>query len=382
MEGALNNYRSYEEESEAADTLFQKEVDKGFVHWAEDKTELVANPSAIGYIAKVRLGGTVKGRLVHDLRRSQVNSHISLKERLVLPRLKDAMEDALHLLETRTPNERVRFMSLDFSDAFKHLTVRENEYKYLSGRALGGYFVYRTVLFGVKTGPLVWGRVAALIARSTQALFHPSRCRLQIFVDDPLIVARGTEAELNSIFNIVLLWWLALGLKVAWTKGALGIEAEWIGAKLVINDSEGFVKVMVTAVKLEEWRGLLERLDTKPLVGHKPLQQFTGKMSWAAGFIPQLKPFVRMLYAALASIRENCKVRGKCTTGKSNLPFDGSSASYGAGGQKAPSLRSQQAPMQAGLLGGGGAVKLRAGQPVEVFAISWTAAEQRSRARS
>lgn len=98
------------------------------------------------------------------------------------------MEDALHLLETRAPNERVMFMSFDFSDAFKHLThltVRENEYRYLSGRALGGYFVYRTVLFGIKTGPLVWGRMAALIARSTQALFHSSRCRLQILLKTP-----------------------------------------------------------------------------------------------------------------------------------------------------------------------------------------------------
>ena len=62
-----------------------------------------------------------------------------------------------------------------------------------------------------------------------------------------------------------------------------------------------YVKVMVTTAKLEEWRVLLERLNTQPLVGRKPLQQFTGKMSWAAGFIPQLKPFVRMLYAALAT---------------------------------------------------------------------------------
>lgn len=238
---------------------------------------------------------------MHDLRRSQVNEHTTLKERLVLPRLKDALEDTLHFLETRTPNERVLYMSLDFSDAFKHLTVRENEYKYLSGSALGGFFVYKTVLFGIKTGPLVWGRMAALIARSTQALFHTSRCRLQIFVGDPLIVARTTTEQLNSIFNVVLLWWLTLGLKVAWTKGAIGAEAEWIGAKLTVDDQAGFVRVSVTAAKVEEWRVLLQWLDTRPLVGKKILQQFTGKMSWAAGFIPQLKPFVRMLYAAMAS---------------------------------------------------------------------------------
>lgn len=50
-----------------------------------------------------------------------MNSHVDLKERLVLPRLTDAMEDVLHLLETKRPEEKVKFMSLDFSDAFKAL---------------------------------------------------------------------------------------------------------------------------------------------------------------------------------------------------------------------------------------------------------------------
>lgn len=144
-----------------------------------------------------------------------------------------------------------------FSDAFKHLTVRGNEYRYLSG-SFGRLLRLRNSVVRGQDRPISLGKdIAALIARSTQ---HSSRCRLQIFVDDPLIVARGTEAQLNTIFNIVSLCccaqWLALGLKVAWSKGALGPEAEWIGAKLVINDCKGYVRVMVTASKLEEWRVL------------------------------------------------------------------------------------------------------------------------------
>lgn len=284
LEGALNNYKSYEEAKLAADELFRREVDMGFAQWSLSREELEQKygtlvPSAIGYISKTKLDGTVKGRLVHDLRRSMVNNHIELQERLVLPRLKDAMEDVLHLLETRLPGERVRFMSLDFSDAFKHLTVRDNERRFLSGRALGGFFMYRTVLIGIKTGPLVWGRMAALIARATQAMFHGDRCRLQVFVDDPLVVARGSEQQLANIFNIVLLWWLVLGLKVAWHKGTIGQKVEWIGAKLETNDQDSHVRVSVTPTKLAERRAMLEDLETKPLVSRKQLQQFTGKMS-------------------------------------------------------------------------------------------------------
>lgn len=306
LEGASENYKSYEEAKQEADTLFQKELNKDFVDWSPSRTELEQVhgplvPSAIGYISKVKLDGTVKGRLVHDLRRSGVNEHIEFEERLVLPRLKDALEDVLRLLEVKDPGEQVSFMSLDFSDAFKHLHVRPNERRFLAGSALGGWFVYKTVLFGIRTGPLVWGRTAALVARATQSLFHVDRCRLQVFVDDPLVVARGTTFQLADIFNTILMWWMSLGLKTAWKKGSTSPTAEWIGAKLTIDNTKLTVTVSVTAAKLNEWRLLCDTLETRPLVSRKPLQRFTGKMSWAAGFIPQLKPFVRMLHAALAS---------------------------------------------------------------------------------
>ena len=94
--------------------------------------------SAIGYIAKQRMDGTVKG---HDLRRSHVNERIEFEERLVLPRMKDALEDVLRLLEIKEGHEQVKFMSLDFADAFKHLQVRPNEMRFLSGTALGLFCV-------------------------------------------------------------------------------------------------------------------------------------------------------------------------------------------------------------------------------------------------
>lgn len=90
LDGALNNYKSYDEAKSAADELFRKELEKGFVQRAERREDLEVHygplvPSAIGYIAKIKFDGSVKGRLAHDLRRSQVNEHIELQERLLLP---------------------------------------------------------------------------------------------------------------------------------------------------------------------------------------------------------------------------------------------------------------------------------------------------------
>ena len=385
LEGASKNYKSYEESARAADALFQKEVDKGFVHWSKKRCELEATygplvQSAIGYIEKVKADGSVKGRLVHDLRRSSVNEHIELDERLVLPRMKDALEDVLRLLEVREPHEQVCFLSLDFSDAFKHLHVRLNEQRFLSGTALGGYFVYKTVLFGVRTGPLVWGRMAALVARSTQALFHSDRCRLQVFVDDPLLVARGTQQQLANIYTMVLLWWMILGLQIAWHKGTMGAEVEWIGARISVDNTSSTVTLTVTPEKLEDWRRLAEELDTRPPVSVKVLQKFAGKMSWASGFIPQLRPFVRMLYAALASKPASLRGQGLVYYKQIEPAMKWLRQLFGNYGSAGLERRVQAHARHQCRLDffvdaspwGGGAVQLQNGQPVRTLALTWT----------
>ena len=170
--------------------------------------------------------GTKKARLVHDLRRSRVNEFITCEERLVLPRIKDAEEDILKALEERRPSEKVEVWSLDFSDAFKQLPVRHQEKRFLAGRTLKGFFIYHTVLFGIKTGPLVWGRMAALIARLTQSAL--SKGSLQIYVDDPLLTLRGAAKEIEEEMARATLLWSLLGLKIAFHKGTRGTLTEWV----------------------------------------------------------------------------------------------------------------------------------------------------------
>ena len=57
--------------------------------------------SQMACIHSVRADGLEKYRLVVDLRRSSANSLVKLSERVVLPRLADASEDALLLLRSR-----------------------------------------------------------------------------------------------------------------------------------------------------------------------------------------------------------------------------------------------------------------------------------------
>lgn len=248
--GADGNYVSYEENKEDADALFAEEVAKGFAHWATDKEVLEQKygklvQSSIGVIVKYKKDQK-KVRLVHDLRRSGVNSTIKFSERLVLPRLRDLAEDVMVLMENRLPGERVALMSLDYKDAFKQMPVRRNEKRCLSGQAMGGYFIYHAVLFGVRTGPLVWARMAALVGRISQSMFRSLRSRIQLYVDDPMVTMRGTQEQIHDMCDKILLLWTLLGLQISWGKGARGCNAEWIGANVYIDNECNEMTLAIT----------------------------------------------------------------------------------------------------------------------------------------
>ena len=305
LQGAQYNYVSYEEHKDAAEALFEKERQQGFAVWSAKREDLEKTvgtlvPSAIGVIKKVKRDGTEKYRLVHDLRRSGINETIKFEERLVLPRMKDLLEDVLLLLEHKIEGERVCLMSLDFADAFKQIPVRESEQRYLSGQMGIGWFYYRTVLFGIRTGPLVWGRVAALASRCTQSMFHEMRLRVQLYVDDPMVSMRGTPEQIHDMTNRVLMLWRTLGLKISWAKGALGEEADWIGAGIKVNNHKDEVTVFITEEKVQEWKCLIAEAAKKPMVSKRQVSRLAGKMNWAAGMIQQAKPVVRMLYSAMS----------------------------------------------------------------------------------
>ena len=111
---------------------------------------------------------------------------------------------------------------LDFADAFEQLVVAAEERRYLGGRAMNGVFCYNRVAFGIRSGPLVWGRVAALLMRITAVLHHNQAATIECFVDDPLFFFGGTKKERDRLFLRTVVLWLALGFRVAWKKGTMG----------------------------------------------------------------------------------------------------------------------------------------------------------------
>ena len=300
-----------------ADAELDREVQAGFVDMYPSKAALIRKVgpcilSKVGILVKT-MNGNAKVRLIHDLSRSGVNHRIRLPERVVLPRLTDVVRNIVRFLRKRSAAYGVERAVLDFSDAFKQLQVDLTEQGFLTGTCTQGFFAYLRVLFGVVSGPLVWGRVAACVMRASQSLaIHDCtnaqaeqdnpHLALACFVDDPFITVAGSRAERRMMLAVVLLFWLVLGFKLAWKKGHIGTTVPWIGAQVEVDNARGAVVVTIPAERrLDMLREVRDLLSQPTFVLRKALREFTGRAEWVAGLLPQLKPFVRMLWAALAS---------------------------------------------------------------------------------
>ncbi len=298
------NYSSYDEYRAEADANLREELVRGRILWRRTKAELHRMRGAvvynkIGVVAKVK-HQLLKIRLIHDLRRSGVNAKVTMHERIILPRLMDVVRDLLALQQEHGLGWDV-FIA-DFKDAFKQLRVAPIEQRHLGGAALDGYFVYMVMLFGVRSGPLIWGRVAAQLMRLTAAVLRPLPARLQCYVDDPLLSLAGPESQRPRIAIATVLFWLALGFELSWNKGQYGRGVEWIGAWLqdwlTASGAPGLLVTLPTE-KLDKLKLMIDEMLQGPIIRKAVLRPFTGLVSWMASLLPQLGAFCRMLWAAL-----------------------------------------------------------------------------------
>ena len=157
---------------------------------------------------------------------------MKFQERLILPRWPG--------------HENWECVVLDHADAFKQLRVDEGERSHLGGRALNGWFVYACVLYGVKSGPLLWGRNAALIMRLTSAM---------------TLTVWGTESQRDATLLSIILLWLTIGCRLSWGKGCRGRQVEWIGAVLQPWLSATLVPGVTLTITSEKIAKLAQQCD-------------------------------------------------------------------------------------------------------------------------
>ena len=297
------NYTSFHEHEKESQQELQRLLEAGHLEEIGTWQQVLqrwpnAKATKLATLVKTKQDGTAKVRFIADMLRSGVNGITKAAERIVLPRGSDVVQDALELQEEWGSD--VEFFTADVTDAFLNLGITEPERGHaIISTGQGRYAAYRGVPFGLATAPLLWGRAAAWIGRATQAIHSPWAYRGHIYVDDPVAIVTGTkETRTHSIAKTLTLW-SALGGRVALHKADRGTEIKWIGAMFrvvpggiaITIDKERTAKLLKVTQEGLTQQGLVYNV-----------RSLAGELSWVAGLVPTIRPFVNMIWAASYSM--------------------------------------------------------------------------------
>ena len=171
-----SNYSSAEDEPDVVKGLLDAQAAKGHCKFFDDITSMEQYLGVdhvvltkLALITKFKADGTPKHRLIWDLLRSDVNSSATLQERIVLPRVRDAVGDARHL--RLHCDGDLEWLVLDVADAFCNVLIRLSERVFACGKVGNKFVVFEVLCMGGKSAANIWGRFAALLGRTLASLF-------------------------------------------------------------------------------------------------------------------------------------------------------------------------------------------------------------------
>ena len=304
LEPGWVNYASVEKEPDTVNEVLSKAVEAGFcrVYDTRRALEAAAGTADIVYnklalISKERDDGTMKHRVIWDMLRSRVNEQERVGERIVLPKVSDAVKDAVDLVRAAGPGETLEWFVIDVADAFHNVPIHESEWRFCCARVGDKFYMFVSLVFGSKSSVPLWGRFAAWLGRSTASLFVDDLVRLQIYVDDPLVAVVGSAARRIHLVTIAFLWAAVAGYPLAWGKGSSGIDVAWIGA--AFHAGQEYIMVRIPARKIEELLAETNELLSLIVVQKQRLRSYCGKVSFVAGLVVVLRPFLAGLWAPL-----------------------------------------------------------------------------------
>ena len=319
-----SNYKSYEEAAEHVEPELVRLRKAGYVEvlgsWSEVRARFGRSVvvSKLAAILKPKADGSLKVRLVIDYRRSGVNAHVRTPERIVLPRVRDVIDDAVFLMSQHGGNSQICFMVVDFKDAFHSVPVDPRDLDLQVFMSAPGVFeLFNTTVFGGKASPLIWGRFGAFLMRSGQALFSIDEVLLECYVDDPLALFVGDVVTQRTNRALLLLWWRVLGPAISWGKMELGRSVNWIGATLAFPEGEpDVVEASLPEKFATDLRQDVADHRAKPMVAVDDLRRLAGKGSWAANVGPALRNFLQPLWKVIGDTDRASKAPPSSAKGK------------------------------------------------------------------
>ena len=137
--------------------------------------------------------------------------------------------------------------------------------------------MFRALLFGYKTAPLLWSRVAAWLGRLLQSCVPLHEGRHQIYLDDSLWLIQGTLQRRNEVLAFVLYTMGALGFNLSINKGERGARVTWSGVEFHLGDNH--VLLTLPEKFINDLQGKLEAWEAKGMAPLKDLRAICGKLS-------------------------------------------------------------------------------------------------------
>ena len=309
-----SNYQSAIDESEDLNRLIQEAKVQGFCSFynslREVESELGVKPvlNKLGVIVKIKESGR-KARIIWDLRESRINSLCRQGERVILPRLRDAIMDANSIYRQ---GGCPRFLAVDITNAFHNIPAgKDRAYTVAAFDTPEGpkILVYDVLVFGSVSSPTIWGRFAAWLTRTLVSVC-PS-LGVQTYVDDPLITFNVRDPSHKLQLGAALLWFAVTGFPIKLSKADSGSKVTWIGASIEADDGTQATRVTIPAEKIKELLTVCKKFSSRPVVGRKELRSFAGALSFVAGVVPHLRPFLASLWVVIAQANDRGKAPGK-----------------------------------------------------------------------
>lgn len=220
----------------------------------------------------------------------------------MLPRVTDVVDDALHLLNKAGQHEQVEWLIMDFTDWFFNVPLNPLERKHFTIKYKNTFIYYLTQAQGSVNAPVVCGRMAAFVARLTQSITGMDVMRLQIYVDDPCICVLGDEKQRTLLMGMVIVFWRAVGVRLAFKKAVKGFDITWIGAHITLVDQGGKSAGVIVKAKqdiVDEVISATMQHTKENVATKKSLQSYVGKLNHIAGMVEMLRPFLADLYGVL-----------------------------------------------------------------------------------
>ena len=206
------------------------------------------------------------------------------------------------MLSDLEEGEQLTMLITDIIDAFWLIPLRTTERRYFCAKLQGKYFAFLRTAQGA---PLTFATVIALAGRIVQSLMSGPALhrrahqegRMQIYVDDPLTILRGSESRTKRLAAICILGWTILGFPLAFHKAVMSPTLTWVGVKLQLTTDQ--VHVEVPESKVKELRALIDDCMSSNLTSKKSLRTLIGKAMAIASVLYTWRPFLHELYAAL-----------------------------------------------------------------------------------